>query len=214
MFGMLDYRAHKFYIILFCIPSLILTLFMIFGSPILNYAIGLQLFDERIFQIISSLVSACIVGIIWTIFIIGVVSKLFQFLFTLFVDVIPHDGRTKEEAQAVVWGGDKTILILETGKHPSKWSENFGEEFAKIDWVQNLFFKRKVIDRFLRVKENFEFDDEEEVSIYNSYKAEKFLKDNNLETTWVEKFICNKLYRRYVVGWLFFIYLLAFDPFS
>jgi hypothetical protein len=214
MFGMLDYRAHKLYIILFCIPLLIVHIFTIFGLPIINYAIGLQLFDERIFQIISSLVSACIVGIIWSFFIFGVVSKLFQFLFTLFVDVIPHDGRTKEEAQLVVWGGDKTILILEVDKHPSKWRENFEEELAKIDWVQNLFFKRKIIDRFLRVKENFEFDDEEEVSVYNSYKAEKFLKDNNLETTWVEKFICNKLYRRYVVGWLFFIYLLAFDPFS
>jgi hypothetical protein len=214
MFGMLDYRAHKLYIILFCIPLLIVHIFTIFGLPIINYAIGLQLFDERIFQIISSLVSACIVGIIWSFFIFGVVSKLFQFLFTLFVDVIPHDGRTKEEAQAVVWNGDKAILLLEGGKHPNKWRENFEEEIAKLDWVQSLFFKDRIIERLRRIKENFEFDDEEAELAYNPYKLENFIIENNLEPTWFEKFICNKLYRRYVVGWLFFIYLLAFDPFS
>lgn len=213
MFGMLDYRAHKLYIILFSIPLLILLLFSMFGLPTINYMIGLKLFDARIFQIISSLVSAFILEIIWTAFIMGVVSKLFQFLFTLFVDVIPHDGRTKEEAQAVVWGGDNAILILEMNKHPSKWRENFGEEIAKIDWVQGLFFKDRVIQRFLRIKENFEFYDEEEKTAYNYYKVENFLKENNLETSWFEKFICNKIYRRGFVGYSFFVYLLVFNPF-
>jgi hypothetical protein len=214
MFGMLDYRAHKLYIILFCIPLLILVLFGMFGLPIINYVIGLQLFDARIFQIISSLVSMFILEIIWSLFIFGVVSKLFQFVFTLFVDVIPHDGRTKEEAQAVVWGGNNAILVLEMNKHPSKWREHFEEEIAKIDWVQSLFFKDRVIQRFLQIKENFEFDNEEEITAFNSYKTENFIIENNLESTWIEKFICNKLYRRWFVGYSFFVYLLVFNPFS
>ena len=214
MFGMLDYRAHKLYIILFGIPIFILTLFAMFGLPIINYMIGLDLFDERIFQILSSLLSAFIVGIIWDIFISGIVSKLFQFLFNLLVDVIPHDGRTKEEAQAVVWGGNKAILILEGNKHPSEWRENYEEEFAKLDWVQNLFFKEELIDRLLFLKAEFSFDDEEDKSAYNPYKGENFLKEKNLEPSWFEKIACNKMHRRYIVVWLFFIYLLAFNPFS
>jgi hypothetical protein len=214
MFGMLDYRAHKLYIVLFCIPLLTLVLFSMFGLPIINYVIGMQLFDARIFQILSSLVSMFILEIIWILFINGVVSKLFQFVFTLFVDVIPHDGRTKEEAQAVVWGGDKTILLLEGSKHPNKWRENFEEEIAKLDWMQSLFFKGRIIERFRRIKENFEFDDEEEELPYNSYKLLNFITENNLEATWIEKIICNKIYRRSFVGYSFFVYLLVFNPFS
>ena len=214
MFGMLDYRAHKLYILLFSIPLFILVLFALFGLPIINYVVGLKLFDARILQIISSLVSAFILEIIWNLFILGVISKLFQFVFTLFVDVIPHDGRTKEEAQAVVWGGDNAILLLEMNKHPSKWSDHFEEEIAKIDWVQSLFFKDRITQRFLQIKENFEFDNEEEIAAFNPYKIEKFIKENNLETTRFEKIICNKMYRRWIVGYSFFGYLLVFNPFS
>jgi hypothetical protein len=214
MFGMLDYRANKLYIILFCIPLLILILFSMFGLPIIHYMIGLKLFDARIFQIISSLVSLIIVEMIWTFFVVGVVAKLFQFVFTLFVDVIPHDGRTKEEAQEVVWGGEKAIILLELQKHPKKWRENVEEEFAKIDWVQNLFFKDRIIERILRAKEHFEFDDEKDVTAYNPYKLENFVKENNLEVSGKEKFVCNSLYRRWFVGYSFFLFLLIFNPFS
>jgi len=211
MFGMLDYRAHKLYIILFCIPVLILVLFGGVGLPIIYYLIGLKLFDARILQIISSLVSAFILDIIWSLFLVGVVAKLFGFLFALFVDVIPHDGRTKEEAQLVVWGGNNAILLLEVDQHPSKWRENFEEEIAKIDWVQSLFFKDRVIQRFLQLKEHFEFDNEEEITAYNSYK---FIKENNLEPPWFERLICNKIYRRAFVRYSLFVYLLVFNPFA
>ena len=212
MFGMLDYRAHKLYIILFCIPTLILVLFLLFGIPIISYLIGLRLFDARIFQIISSLVSLFIIGSIWGLFVTFFISKLYGFTFSLFVDVIPHDGRTKEEAQMVVYGGDSAILFLEGDKHPSKWRENFGEEVAKTDWVKSLFFKNKNIERFRLMKQRFEFDDEEEIDAYKPYKGENFLKEANLEPSWFEIFICNKLERRDFVSYLFFVFLLVLNP--
>ena len=49
------------------------------------------------------------------------------------------------------------------------------EEIAKLDWVQSLFFKDRIIKRFLRIKVNFEFDDEEEESAYNHFKLHSFL---------------------------------------
>ena len=55
MFGMLDYRAHKLYIILFFIPNLILNLFAIFGIKIISITIGLAFADERIFQFLIAM---------------------------------------------------------------------------------------------------------------------------------------------------------------
>ena len=65
MFGMLDYRSHKLYIILFFIPNLVLMLFAMFGLPLINYSIGLAFADERIYQILVSLVAVFIVETIW-----------------------------------------------------------------------------------------------------------------------------------------------------
>ena len=214
MFGMLDYRAHKLYIILFCIPLLILNLFAMFGVPFLNYLIGLHFADERLFQIGISIIASFFLGLIWFIFVSQIIVKLFEFIFTLFIDVIPHDGRTKEEAKLVVWGGDNAIVTLEVNKHPSKWRENLEYDFVKIDWVQNLFFRETVIERMERVKERFEFENEEEIASYSSYKINKFLAENNLEMSWEEKYFCNKAYRRWSVGMLFFMYLLASNPLS
>ena len=109
MFGMLDYRAHKLYFLIFFIPISLLTLFSLFALPLINYSIGFFLSDVRVLQILISLVSLFVLEIVWLLFIFGFISKLFQFIFELFVDVIPHDGRTKEEAKMVVYNGDKAI---------------------------------------------------------------------------------------------------------
>jgi ammonia channel protein AmtB len=99
MFGMLDYRAHKLYLILFFLPNLALVLFATLGLPVINYSVGISLADNRVIQILISLVSLLILELVWIAFIYGLISKFYQFLFGLFVDIIPSNGRSEEEAK-------------------------------------------------------------------------------------------------------------------
>ena len=63
-----------------------------------------------------------------------------MFLFGLFVDIIPADGRTSEEAQAVVWNGDKAIHLLKFNKKkPKDWTD---EDIEKLSsGFFNYFYK-------------------------------------------------------------------------
>lgn len=95
MFGMLDYRAHKLYIILFGIPNLLLLLFSLFGLPFAYYEVGKNYTDSHFMQIIVSLVALIVIELFWAIF-VTYLSKFYIFLFGLLVDVIPAEGRTIE----------------------------------------------------------------------------------------------------------------------
>lgn len=55
MFGMLDYRAHKLYLLLFGIPWYVIRWMIIIGLPFIYYGIGLKVADNRLLQIVVSL---------------------------------------------------------------------------------------------------------------------------------------------------------------
>ena len=212
MFGMLDYRAHKLYIILFFIPNLVLALFAMFGLPLINYSIGLAFADERIYQILISIVALFFVEMIWLLIIFTFVSKAFKFIFELFVDVIPHDGRTKEEAQMVVWNGDKAIRSLQISKHPSQWTESLIWEIPKNDWVANIFFRDELIRRLRRIYD--EYLSMSPDTPYTDAEVERILAEHNLKISWQEKVFGNPQGRRVVIAYSFFLLLLLYNPFG
>lgn len=212
MFGMLDYRAHKLYIILFFIPNLVLVLFSMFGLPLINYSIGLAFADERIYQILVSLVAVFIVEIIWLVIVFAFISKAFQFIFELFVDVIPHDGRTKEEAQMVVWTGDKAIRSLQISKHPSEWTQSLIYEIPKNDWVANLFFRDDLIKRFQTIYDEYLLMSPD--TPYNDVEVERIMAEHNLKISWQEKVFASPQLRTMVVAYPFFLLLLLYNPFG
>ncbi len=211
MFGMLDYRAHKLYIILFFIPNLALILFAMFGLPFINYSIGLIFADERIYQILTSLISIFFVEMIWLFFIYGFVSKTFQFIFELFVDVIPHDGRTKEEAQMVVWSGDKAIRTLNIAQHPTMWEESLLYEMPKNDWVNNLFFRDEIVHR-LHVVHDYYLDAPD--TPFTDDEVDRILVERNIKPSWQENVFGNPQIRRASIGYSFFLLLLLLHPFG
>lgn len=212
MFGMLDYRAHKLYILLFFVPNFILGLFAMFGLPLIHYSIGLALADERIFQILVSLIAVFIIESIWLLIVFGLISKTFQFIFELFVDVIPDDGRTKEEAQMVVWSGDKAIRAIAIGKHPSTWDDELIYGFSKNDWVQHLLFKDKVTERMQAVFDEYSCLPSD--SPYDDYEIARILKEQDIEMSWLEKCLVNIQVRRAIIGYSFFLILLIYNPFG
>jgi hypothetical protein len=188
MFGMLDYRAHKLYWLLFFIPSKILFLIAIFGLPLINYLIGFQLAETRFFQILISLISLFVIEMIWLLLIFNVTDKLFQFIFSLLVDVIPHDGRTKEEAQLVVWNGEKAVRALALNKGIDTWTDELILEMPKNDWVINMFYRDDVIRRLELIREEFNNRSSDD-SPFTETEMAQILKDNSLKLGWFEKLV-------------------------
>ena len=212
MFGMLDYRAHKLYWILFIIPITILSVFAIVGLPLINYSIGVGMADTRIFQILISLVSLFIVEIIWLMVIFGPISKLFQFVFSLFVDIIPHDGRTKEEAQLVVWNGEKAIRLIAATQHPSTWTDDLINSLPKNDWVQNWFFKDDVIRRLNLIRT--EYSSRSEDSPFSEYEVNKILEENDMVIGRFEKYVTTPTIRTSIYSYTVFMLLIIYNPFA
>jgi len=210
MFGMLDYRAHKLYLIMFFIPNFLVIIFEIFGIPLINYSIGLLLSDVRVFQIIISLISMIIFELIWAFIAFAILGKIFSFIFLLFVDVIPHNGRTKDQALAVTWNGDRAIRTIEIDKNPSTWTDELINEFPKNDWVANLFFRENVIKRCEAVKEHYASLPAD--TPYTEYEASKALNKKNLHIQWKEKYLTDKTYRLFALSFGFFLYLLITHP--
>ena len=210
MFGMLDYRAHKLLFLTFFIPNFAMTIFSLFALPLINYSIGISLADERIFQILISVVSLFVLGLIWLMVFI-IIVKSFEFIFSLFVDIIPHDGRTKDEAEMVAWGGDKAIRHLAISKHPNTWTDELINELPKNDWVQNICFRKLIIRRCELIKEHYKSLPED--TPYNDYHAEKILEENNLVVKWQEKVLSTKQIRKILISFSFFLLLIIFNPF-
>lgn len=209
MFGMLDYRANKLFLIIFGIPWFILRWVAIIGLPFAYYGIGHSLADNRLLQIGASLIALFIGEFIWMI-IVTYIDKLFMFLFNLLVDVIPADGRTKEEAVMVVRGGQQAIRMLNLGsKHPNAWSDD--DLMAYKDSIFTLFF-RPVIDKRVEVIRNYYAENPD--AYFSISAIEDVLKERALEVDWLERIVCNPQWRAMVISYGLTAYLLLFNPFK
>lgn len=209
MFEMLDYRAHKLFLILFGIPIILLTLFSLFVLPFIYYGIGLHFGESRISQIGIAIISIFFVDSILIILNNGL-SKFSMFIFHLFVDVTPTDGRTKEEANQVVWYGDKAInLINFNNKQPEYLTD---EDIEKISsGFFNFFFRKKIISR-IDSSRNY-FIENPNIAC-NEWNINEFLKREKLEIGIFEKIITNQFLRSCVIRYSIFLYLLIFNPYS
>lgn len=209
MFGMLDYRANKLFLIIFGIPWFILRWIAILGLPFAYYAIGLSVADNRLLQIGASLIALFIGEIIWLV-IVTYVDKLFMFLFNLIVDVIPADGRTQEEALMVVKGGQQSIRALNLArKHPNEWSDD--DYKAYTDSIFTIFFRSVIEKRIEFIKDYYAENPDAFVSISS---VEEALKRKSLDVGWLEKLVCNPQWRGMAISYGLTAYLLLFNPFK
>jgi hypothetical protein len=228
MFGMLDYRAHKLYLILFGIPTFVINFLSLFLLPLISYysllyfykLLNLEVYISKINTIILLLValvpliiciiiSIVIVEIIWLIFCL-LVNKAINFIFKLIIDVIPADGRTKEQAELVLYNGDKAIIHLKAENHPEDWDDEFMLNYAtKLDWVQSLFYRNRVMHRIKFIREHFVNNPKEH---YYEWKVETLLEDNKINVSFIERWVCNKDYRIWTIRYSFLLILLILNP--
>ena len=211
MFGMLDYRAHKLYLILFGMPIFFLSLISVLGLPLLSYGLGIKFSEVRLLQILISLGAQFVLEIIWTLILTGMVAKLFVFIFSLFIDVIPSDGRTPTQALQVVYSGTTAITMIDLNRiHPSLWSDELIASIPKMDWIMNILYREILILRFEMIRTHFIMYPDES---FNEYRIRQIVQKSSFPMTLSEKVLTNISYRRMVLVYSFFLYLLLFKPF-
>jgi len=159
--------------------------------------------------IVYSLIAWLIIEIIWAVF-VTYLSKFYIFIFGLFVDVIPADGRSEDEAKLVVWNGEKAVhLINFNKKKPKEWVD---EDFEKLTTgFFNFFFKDKIIQRLGKVRDYYI---ENTKIIPNEWNTNKFLKEQHLEADILEKVVTNPFFRACAIRYSIFLYLIIFNPFN
>lgn len=207
MFGMLDYRAHKLYYLIVMLPMNVIVLISFFSAPIISYYISKTFLYEVYLQIIISVISLIIIVTVFSL-INYLFGKFLERIFYLFIDIIPHDGRTKEEAAAVVTGGAEELLLQELSKHPSEWREGIEDDASKLDWVARLFYRKKIERRFRLIRHSFS----EGIPFVPSV-CDELLKEHHLEKGVIEDRVSNKWFRRGVFLYSFLSLLFIWSPF-
>jgi hypothetical protein len=159
--------------------------------------------------IVYSLIACLLIEIIWGI-LVHYIEKIYIFIFGLFVDVIPADGRSEDEAKLVVWNGEKAIFLINFNKKkPKDWTD---EDFEKLTTgFFNFFFKDKIIENYEKIKDYYIKNPK---ILPTEWNTVNFVKKENLELNIFEKIIVNPFFRAYAIRYSIFLYLLVFNPFS
>ncbi len=213
MFGMLNYRAFQLYRSLFFIPNTFLYLVGLFGLPAYTYGLTLYFyqdyFEAQIGMYWMFIFAVPAIGywvIVWPI------QKLFDVLFSIFIDVMPGDGRTDEQAQFVLKTGKKGIhhlLVDETP--PQNWTYDMIEQsISNGDWLQRWFYAEKVRAR-MRAVHHHSLD--EGKALLES-KLTTFLQSQYLEQDWLEWLVTHRDNRAFVLQLVICVYLVSTNPWA
>jgi hypothetical protein len=208
MFGMLDYRAHKLWILLFGIPRFVMWILAVFGLSILAYGIGLKYGSNHFWMAVIAIVLTLPIELVWALF-ATLIERFFKFLFGLFIDVIPHDGRTKEEADLVLWGGETAITVLNVNKPASEWADADMHKFARGEWWIGWLFYGNVMERMEYLK-NYYLSNPEIDPAYAD--VDSILAIEGIGAGKVELAITNPYFRSLVIRYGFLLYLIVFNP--
>ena len=187
---MLDYRAHKLYKVLVFPVVFILALFAIFGLPIISYLIATHFVSVRVMQLLLAAVVLFLLGIPWF-FVVKIIVAIPTAIFNFLIDPVPADGRTKEEAQVVVWSGQKGIVLLELNKPASEWSDEAIESLSRINLSTSLF-QGKIQKRFYALRDYYVTHPNLQ---QNEYNTTKFLRENKMSIGVIETVITNQMWR-------------------
>ena len=208
MFGMLDYRAHKLFLLLFGLPLIALSLFGMFGLGFIAYLIGFSFVETWAIKVVLSIVSMVVIQLLWDLFALAI-GKIFEFIFWLFVDLIPADGRTNFEAQVVVVNGEKGITALKTSQDPKLWTDEDIQKLSKLDWIEHLFFGDRIVSRCRQVREHFTENPDIE---YTEWRLKEFVDNSNVPFIWQEKVFSSKANRKLIIAYSVFVVLILVNP--
>jgi len=206
MFGMLDYRAHKLWILLGYPFILIGRIFSIFVMPFIAFGIAINYANEPFLQIIYSIFALLVIEIIWSI-VFFLSLWVIKNTILLFIDVIPADGRSKDEAMMVMMDGDAAITILEAAKPRPEYSDDLIHRISSINIFHRVFYFR-IRNRLEQIRIYYT----EHPEVHSSYDNDILIcKHLGLMPGLFEKILTNDLYRRTVATYSVLLLILLFN---
>jgi hypothetical protein len=212
MFGMLDYRAHKLYLLLFFIPNTLMWLLSIFGYPFVSYLIGFRAAESWGaeswgWKAMAATLIFLLAGFVWSA-IVYVYGRLIYGLFTLFVDVVPADGRNEEQAKLVVYGGKAAADLIAFDLDPQKIDDQLIERIAKRG-AFSILFADKVRQRCIILRNFLLTHPGKRLS---EWQATQLLMQTGNERSLFETVLTNPTLRAYVLQTAFFVFLVLINP--
>lgn len=156
MFGMLDYRAHKLYWLLY-LPMRLAFFILFLASITLSILASIFILNNDILPRTLSIPNNFIVNlfisyVLWEMFISPVnlvIAKSITFFynkaFFFIIDVVPCSGTSKEEATLVTTLGEKYLLSKKFETDIGHWTEEDTEKWVSIssNWRGRLIFDVK-----------------------------------------------------------------------
>ena len=207
MFGMLDYRAHKLYALLIYPEGFVLLLLSLVVPAIGAYVLGLWITKDAIFLPITVIFGWIIIGFLWS-YLVELIIAIPRIIFNFLVDPVPADGRNKEQAFAVVMGGEKVILLLKFNQPPSEWSDDDIESLSRVSLFSKIF-SDQIKTRLYRLRNYY---CENTQIIPSEYQSNKLLKEWNLFPPWYELIFTNALYRIWSLQIIILLLILLYAP--
>lgn len=195
MFGMLDYRAARLYM-LFSVPLSFIGFWMVvLLAPLFSIAILNFFTQNKMIFVISSIPMYIILSFLITlifIFFRWVLRGIFYYV----IDVIPTNERSSVEARFVAENGQFGISFLKLQKNPQTWHDEDIECVASFG--TGRLFKNTRIERFKNIRQhwienNLDYIPTELIQI-------EFLKKNGSSPPIFELIITNHLYLNYLFG--------------
>jgi hypothetical protein len=145
MFGMLDYRAHKYWLLTFpirVIARLIFLAYVAIAIP-LGIATGLQpIILQMIIAYVIFEAIGIVCGILWWLLITWPIDKIFFWT----IDVIPSKGEYVEEANEIVRKGRIIWLAKKMNNHIDEWTYEDSHAFV------SLYIRARGVRRFISVR--------------------------------------------------------------
>jgi hypothetical protein len=152
MFGMLDYRARKLYLLL-AVPFAVLAKLSFYAVVVASIVIAEQTSKGVAIKIlIAYLAMEAICILVFQVFwrLLGIaVIKVFFFL----VDVLPANGANAEEAKGIVLEGDLFLLNKKLEHEIEHWTEEDTRRYLSVasNWRARMFFSAR--ERFAHLVE-------------------------------------------------------------
>ena len=207
MFGMLDYRAHKLYVVLLYPLAYLLTFLTFFVPTTAAYFCGLWVTKDPVFLPVAVFFAWLIFSIPWgllTKLLLAIPTAIFNFL----IDPIPADGRTKDQALAVVAGGEDAILGLKFDRPATEWTDNDIIALSRISLTSRIYQDR-IQRRLFKIREFYE---ENPHVLQSVHQTDAILKEWEITPPWSELIITNAYYRIVLIQFIVLILLTFIGP--
>jgi hypothetical protein len=127
-------------------------------------------------------------------------------IFNFLIDPVPSDGRTKEQALAVVIGGDKAILLLKFELPPSEWSDESIEALSRVSY-SSILFQKEIQNRLYCLRQFYSDNPQIKPS---EYQSKKLLNEWKISPSFFELIMTNALYRNYLFQFLILLLIIIY----